>query len=98
MESRHTPLPWLLPAEVNYDTDFEWMRYTEFEDQIENYLGGFSPRKLISCFDNLTAEWRRGVDALRLAMAGVPKNADTMQNESSQWLPRPCASSQPPGT
>jgi hypothetical protein len=69
---RHMPLPWLLPAEVTYDTDFAWMSFTEFGDQIDNYLGGFTPEKLVSCFDNLIADWQRGVDTMQNALEQVP--------------------------
>ncbi|OGV80340.1 MAG: hypothetical protein A3K19_04225 [Lentisphaerae bacterium RIFOXYB12_FULL_65_16] len=72
--NRHMPIPWLLPADVKYDTDFSWMQYTKFGDEIANYLGPFTPEKLVSCFDNLVREWQRGVDFMRKALRGVPKS------------------------
>ena len=71
--NRHLPIPWLLPAEIEYDTDFSWMKFTQFGDQIENYLGPFKPQQLVSCFDNLLAEWRHGLALMRKALASVPR-------------------------
>jgi len=42
--NRHMPIPWLLPAEIKYDTDFSWMRYTQFGDEIANYLDPSHPK------------------------------------------------------
>jgi hypothetical protein len=49
------------------------MKYSEFGDQIENYLGGFTPEKMVSCFDNLLAEWQKGVANLEQALAKTPE-------------------------
>lgn len=70
---RHMPIPWLLPAEVKYDTEFSWMDYTDFGDEIANYLGGFTAEKLVSCFDNLVDEWGVGVARIEAVLGDVPE-------------------------
>lgn len=69
---RHMPIPWLLPSQVKYDTCIEWMQYTEFGDQIMNYVDWSTPEAFISCFDRMIGQWVRGVERVRVAMQDVP--------------------------
>lgn len=69
---RHMPIPWLLPSQVKYDTCIEWMKYTEFGDQIMNYVDWSTPEAFISCFDRMVGQWVRGVERVRTAMQDVP--------------------------
>jgi len=66
-----TPVAWMLPKEVEYDTVHELMKRTDFGDDIDGYRGPFSAEKLISCLRHFVRDWRKGLACLEASRKGV---------------------------